>query len=211
MKKQSSCLLLAYHTPHSPILLFFAEHALFLPFCLYPPFRFFAPHNFAQLFMHISQIVRKQMSWTKRNARGTRRTRRKLMKIWTGKGNTQSAKEAQQNGGGEQIIFFIMNYSRPIGGGAQNQNRKKKEQKTSIISLFFLSVLRTLFTKREVDKSSSLVNLKYIFIILFCYPLFFLFCSLFSLFFSFSCYFFYFWQFDRKIVMIPIVFLDSFN
>lgn len=50
-------------------------------------FRFFFALHYAQLFMHISQIVRKQMNSTKRNERNTwerAAAGRELMKIWTG-------------------------------------------------------------------------------------------------------------------------------
>lgn len=141
------------------------------------------------------------MSWTKRNVRGTRRTRRKLMKIWTGtECERGSAKRRRRTNN-----FFIMNYSRPIGGRAQNQNSKKNKRPLLFhcffLSVFFPSVLRTLFTKREVDKSSSLVNLKYIFIILFFYPFFFYFAHfLFLLLFFLLLW--YFWQFYFSILSI---------
>lgn len=171
-----------------------------LSFCCLYPFWFFAPHNFAQLFMHISQIVRKQMSWTKRNVRGTRRTRRKLMKIWTGtECERGSAKRRRRTNN-----FFIMNYSRPIGGGAQNQNRKKNKRPL-LFHCFFLSVFFLLFFGPYLQKGKSINQAHWLIwniFLLFCFAThFFLFCSLFI----FTIIF------PVIVILLAILFLDSFN
>lgn len=172
-----------------------------LSFCCLYPFRFFAPHNFAQLFMHISQIVRKQMSWTKRNARGTQRTRRKLMKIWTGtECESGSAKRRRRTNN-----FFIMNYSRPIGGRAQNQNRKKNKRPL-LFHWFFLSVFFLLFFGPYLQKGKSINQAHWLIcniFLLFCFAthFFFLFCSLFI----FTIIF------PVIVILLAILFLDSFN
>lgn len=79
--------------------------------------------------------------------------------------NKVCAKEAQQNGGEQEQANFIMNYSRPMGGTKTEKRTTDLYYCTVFLFLFF----GTLFTQREVDKSSSLLMWN-ILIILFCYP-----------------------------------------
>lgn len=201
IKKKSCCLLLAYHNTTLP------NTSILRRTCsmLYS-FVFFALH-YAQLFMHISQIVRKQMNSTKRNEWNTwerAAAGRELMKIWIGNNITHrqtkcvrkrlSKTEENKN---KQILSWIIQGQ---WGGA----KQKKEQQCSFS-------FGTLFTQREVDKSSSLLMWN-ILIILFCYPthFFFLFLALLSppfLCVSFLFLFCYFASFGyhRQIVAISLL------
>lgn len=159
IKKKSCCLLLAYHNTTLP------NTSIPRRTCsLLYSFVFFALH-YAQLFMHISQIVRKQMNSTKRNERNTwerAEAGRELMKIWTGNNITHrqtkcvpkrlSKTEENKN---KHILSWIIQ-------GQWGGPKQKKEQQCSFS-------FGTLFTQREVDKSSSLLMWN-ILIILFCYP-----------------------------------------
>lgn len=137
------------------------------------------------------------MSWTKRNARGTRRTRRKLMKIWTGtECERGSAKRRRKTNN-----FFIMNYSRPIGGGAQNQNRKKKNKRPLLFLCFFF-----LFFGPYLQKG-KLINQAHWLI----WNIFLLFCFATQYFFYFAHFFLFSFLFSVILLLLAIWSQNSFD